>query len=85
MARPLGKVSKGAGTHMASWLQEVGNIDLDDARIWLAAPRADGIEDAVSTLKALHGKNAGHSGEVCEPHAENPSLWHVGHNSHTVL
>mmetsp|Transcript_13838 Transcript_13838/g.24098 ORF Transcript_13838/g.24098 Transcript_13838/m.24098 type:complete len:149 (-) Transcript_13838:19-465(-) len=62
-----GRLSKGAGTHLASWLQEVSNIPLEEANSWLEQPQDDAkTAEALKALTQLHGKTAGHSGRIID-------------------
>ena len=61
-----GRLTRGAGTHLASWLQESKALSLDEAQCLLdtnpssanAFPRG---RQALERLLAVHGKLAGHS------------------------
>ena len=60
-----GRLSKGAGTHLASWLQEVSNITDEEALSWLAQPRHPKTEEVLVAVQGHHGsKSLGHSGPV---------------------
>jgi len=61
-----GRLSKGAGTHLASWLQEVKNFNTDEGMAWLQAPRNEKTKNMVTTLRKKHGKKAGHSGLILD-------------------
>ncbi|CAD7958074.1 unnamed protein product [Amoebophrya sp. A25] len=77
-----GRLTQGAGTHLASWLQEVGNIPEEEALAWLGLGEEEEqgeherennkIEDArkfVAELRKIHGKNCGHSGPLVDADA----------------
>ena len=58
----VGRLTKGAGTHLASWLQEVKNVEKADAIAWLQAPRHPKTKEVVAGLRNHHNsKTAGHS------------------------
>eukprot|EP00929_Paragymnodinium_shiwhaense_P040380 TRINITY_DN21093_c0_g1_i1.p1 TRINITY_DN21093_c0_g1~~TRINITY_DN21093_c0_g1_i1.p1 ORF type:complete len:147 (+),score=27.75 TRINITY_DN21093_c0_g1_i1:102-542(+) len=61
-----GRLKKGAGTHLASWLQEVGNVPLEEAAEWLRAPREEATTELLAALKQKHGKAVGHSGPIID-------------------
>ena len=61
-----GRLTRGAGTHLASWLQEVGNVDANEAALWLANPRNPRTAVALSELQQRHGRTAGHSGPIVD-------------------
>ena len=61
-----GRLSKGAGTHLASWLQEVGNVGVEEAVSWLRAPRHAKTAQALADLRQKHGENVGHAGPVVD-------------------
>ena len=46
-----GRLKKGAGTHLASWLQEVDNVSLQQAQEWLLSPSHPKTNDAVAKIK----------------------------------
>lgn len=59
------RLTKGAGTHLASWLQEVDALSVDDAQALLDnSSRADSTPKgtlALAGLHAAHGKQCGHA------------------------
>merc|ERR1711959_302294 len=59
-----GRLSKGAGTHLASWLQEVDNVTAEEAMAWLQQPENERTRDAVASLREQHGRTAGHAGKI---------------------
>jgi hypothetical protein len=62
-----GRLSKGAGTHLASWLQEVDNVSAEEATAWLdrgSTQEDERTREAVATLREQHGKKAGHAGKI---------------------
>ena len=61
-----GRLSKGAGTHLASWLQEVSNVPEEEARSWLESPRHERTNEAVAALQHCHGKTVGHAGQILD-------------------
>ena len=61
-----GRLTKGAGTHLASWLQEVSNIPQTEARSWLEQPIHPKTAETLASLKRQHGKNAGHPGKIVD-------------------
>ena len=61
-----GRLSKGAGTHLASWLQEVANVTPEEAILWLEAPRDSRTPDVLTALRQQHGKNLGHAGRIVD-------------------
>ena len=56
-----GRLSKGAGTHLASWLQEVDNVTVEEATTWLEQPEDGRTREAVEKLREQHGRAAGHA------------------------
>ena len=62
----VGRLKKGAGTHLASWLQEVDNISNEEALVWLAAEPNPKLEQALAKLKETHGKNGGHANKIID-------------------
>ena len=56
----------GLGTHLASWLQEVDNVEVHEALEWLGKERSNRTTDALAALKAQHGKQAGHSSPIID-------------------
>ena len=65
-----GRLTKGAGTHLASWLQEVQALDADEAQALLdnAPPARSTVrgERALAKLFETHGKKAGHSKKITD-------------------
>ena len=61
-----GRLSKGAGTHLASWLQEVDNIEPAEAMGWLEQDRHPRTRAEVEALRELHGRKAGHAGKIID-------------------
>ena len=66
-----GRLSKGAGTHLASWLQETTALTAEEGQALLdgtarpaAGPRAPLAERAEAGLWAAHGARAGHAKPV---------------------
>ena len=52
-----GRLSKGAGTHLASWLQLVSNISDDEAEKWISAKRHERTAEVLKRVQESHGKN----------------------------
>ena len=62
-----GRLSKGAGTHLASWLQEVANVSQNEAMSWLEEPPHPRTEEALAALRKRHSsQNAGHAGPIID-------------------
>ena len=62
-----GRLSKGAGTHLASWLQEVSNVSDEEALAWLEQPRHPKTDEVLAAVQGHHGsKSLGHSGPVVD-------------------
>ena len=61
-----GRLSKGAGTHLASWLQEVDNVSVDEAVSWLNEPRHPKTSQILEVLRESKGKNLGHAGPIVD-------------------
>ena len=68
-----GRLSKGAGTHLASWLQETTALTAEEGQALLdgtarpaAGPRAPLAERAEAGLWAAHGARAGHAKPVSD-------------------
>ena len=67
-----GRLSKGAGTHLASWLQEVDALTIDEAQSLLDNHYPDGArstprgERAWAGLLDTHGKRTGHAKKITD-------------------
>ena len=61
-----GRLTKDAGTHLASWLQLVSNVSEEDATTWVESPRHERTAGALKKIQELHGKKAGHSSRVID-------------------
>lgn len=61
-----GRLSKGAGTHLASWLQLVSNVSEDEAAGWIRAERHERTAELLKRVQEIHGKKVGHSGKVID-------------------
>ena len=61
-----GRLAKGAGTHLASWLQEVDNISQEQALSWLSSDKHPKTEECLAKLKETHGKTAGHAKNIID-------------------
>mmetsp|Transcript_18753 Transcript_18753/g.30093 ORF Transcript_18753/g.30093 Transcript_18753/m.30093 type:complete len:148 (+) Transcript_18753:80-523(+) len=61
-----GRLSKGAGTHLASWLQEVSNVLNEEANLWLEQPKDPRTANVFAALTERHGKSAGHSQPIID-------------------
>lgn len=59
-----GRLTKGAGTHLASWLQEVSNISTEEALAWIQTPEHPRTAEMVANLRQKHGRMCGHSGKI---------------------
>ena len=64
---PAGGLAKGAGTHLASWLQEVSTLSSEDAQSILdgfgpeGAPRGPSLAAALEGMRSVHGSRGGHA------------------------
>jgi hypothetical protein len=65
-----GRLTKGAGTHLASWLQEVSALNPEEAQALLdndqPGPTKDRCERAKAGLFQTHGKTAGHAHTITD-------------------
>ncbi len=69
-----GRLTKGAGTHLASWLQEVTVLSKESAQSLLDGTDENSSmsnnnmrkERAIAGLKAAHGENAGHANPITD-------------------
>lgn len=69
-----GRLSRGAGTHLASWLQEVDRVvgveARADAEAWLIRKKGmdedEKLQAALGKLRALHGRSVGHSQPIVD-------------------
>ena len=61
-----GRLSKGAGTHLASWLQLVSNISDDEAEKWISAKRHERTAEVLKRVQESHGKKLGHSSKIVD-------------------
>ena len=67
-----GRLTKGAGTHLASWLQEVDALAADEAQSLLDTHQPDGArstprgERAWAGLQSAHGKRMGHAKRITD-------------------
>ena len=67
-----GRLTKGAGTHLASWLQEVDALTADEAQSLLDTHQPDGArstprgERAWAGLQGAHGKRMGHAKKITD-------------------
>ena len=63
-----GRLYKGAGTHLASWLQEVDNVKKDEVVSWLLQPQHPRTSSEVlAAVQGKHGsKSLGHSGPLLD-------------------
>ena len=66
-----GRLSKGAGTHLASWLQEVAALTEDEAQDLLDSGESTARgtlrgQRALEGLLRAHGKKLGHSRKITD-------------------
>ena len=67
-----GRLTKGAGTHLASWLQEVDALTAEEAQTLLDTHFPDGArsttrgERAWAGLQGAHGKRMGHAKRITD-------------------
>ena len=61
-----GRLKKGAGTHLASWLQLVSNVPHETDESWLQADKHVKTRETVKKIQGIHGRKAGHSGAIVD-------------------
>jgi hypothetical protein len=67
-----GRLKKGAGTHLASWLQEVSNVAPEEAESWIQEKTPEDMKSnekviqILDKLRGLYGRNAGHTGPIID-------------------
>ena len=61
-----GRLTRGAGTHLASWLQEVDNVTEEEAMSWLTSERHVKTAQVLEKLQGQHGKMLGHAGKITD-------------------